>query len=105
MGDGLAGVQRAAAAEADDEVTLFLLGDLHAALNRLYLRLAWHCEQQRTHPILVKKGCELFGAAGVAAGDDQCAPAKFLCQYSNFAQRARAENDSCGGGKFEAHVY
>jgi len=102
-GDCLPGIQSAAAAKADDKIAVLLLCKRGAILNRLYLGLAWHGGVTEVIPSSPRKAVSCL-----ARLDRALLPPmrgfQIPCQRPNFPQRASAENDSCGGGKFKAHA-
>ena len=103
-GDGLAGVDGAAAAEGDDEVAAFARGQGHAIEDGLNFRLSRSREDDAIHAILAEKFEQRSGAKGIASGDDQGTPPKFGGKRAGFADSAGAEDDAVGSGEFKAHA-
>ncbi len=102
-GDGLAGVERAAAAEGDDEIAMFARSQRDAVPDGLNLRLAGGREDDAVHALFTQQREQRPGAEGVASDDDERAPAESGGEWSGVAEDAGAENDAIGGGKFKPH--
>jgi hypothetical protein len=103
-GDGLAGVNGAAAAEGDDEVAMFACGEDEAVLNGLDFRFAVCRKDDGIHAMFAQKFKQGAGAKGVASSDDERAAAEFGGERADIVDDARTEDDAIGGGEFEAHI-
>ncbi len=103
-GNGLAGVNGAAAAEGDDEVAAFTRCQCQTVANGLDFRLAACGEDDGVHLLFAQKFEQRLGAKRVMSGDDQSAPAKFGGERAGIADSAGAEDDAIGRRKFKAHI-
>ena len=88
-GNGFAGVQRAAAAEADDQAAVLLLGQRDALLHGLKLRFAGNREGDGAEPVLAQQSEQRLSPPGVGARDHQGAGRKLPGERAHLAQGAR----------------
>ena len=102
--DGLARIQGPAAAETDDVIALFGLGQSRPGPDRLDLGFPGHGERNRVHPSLSKEAKQPIGPARGTARDHKGSSAKRLRDGSRFAKRPRPDDHPLGCGEFESHV-
>ncbi len=102
-GDGLGGVNRAAAAEADDEVASFAASEFDSAFDVFDLWLTGDRERPPGDSLLSEQAIQSGRPAGGTACQNQGPTPEVLRNRPDLAKGARPENDSGGSSEFKAH--
>ncbi len=102
-GDGLGGVDDAAAADGDDGVAGFVTHLGGAFAGQFEGRLVGDMEGGDGNAAGGEKAADGFGGLGTVADDDEGAGAVAAGEVREVIQAARAEKDAVGGGELEGH--
>lgn len=102
-GDGFAGVDGAAAAEANHQIAGFFAGKVCAVADGVEFGFAGDAEDGGGEAMFVQEREQRLGAAAIAAGRNESVASEITSQGAGFAKDPGAEDDAGGSGEFEAH--
>src|SRR6266567_290114 len=101
--DGIAGIQRAAAAEADHDLAVLLFRKPDACFYCAKRGLARNRKSERSDSLLAQERHHWFGAAPIAASHNQRAAAKLPGERAELAQLPGAKNNPWRSREFKLH--